>query len=71
MPDVQITITVPEAQVPRVRAAFTRVLGLSQPATGADIKGYIISKLKQVVRAAERGAAAEAQREAETDVDIT
>jgi len=53
-----ITITIPDASVPRVQDAFTRALG--RVATVADVKAYIINDLKQLVRNNEHQAVIEA-----------
>ena len=66
-----ITITIPDAQVQRVRDAFTYTLGLDQPATVADVKGYIIEDVKQLVRNAERRIAEEAAIPPADEVDLT
>ena len=56
---MDITITIPDEQIPRVRAAFTFALELDEPATLADLKSYIITDLKQLVRNAEQRKAAQ------------
>lgn len=67
-----ITITIPDDQVQRVRDAFTEMLQLDQPATVADVRQYIIDDLKQKVRSAERRAAARAAQDADGPApDIT
>lgn len=67
-----ITITIPVDQEQRVRDAFTELLNLKQPATIAEVKEYIIKDIKQVVRNAERQAAARAAQEADGPApDIT
>lgn len=48
-----ITITVPDAAIPRVQDAFQKHLNLPGPATLADVKDYIINDLKQVTKNAE------------------
>lgn len=48
-----ITITVPDAAIPRIQDAFQKLLNLPGPATLADVKGYIIADLKQVTFNAE------------------
>jgi len=49
MPDVSITITIPEAAVQRVRAAYTALLGLDSPAMPNDIKSAIIQRMRRQV----------------------
>ena len=49
MPDVSITITIPEAAVQRVRAAYTELLRLDSPAMPNDIKTAIIQRMRRQV----------------------
>lgn len=65
----QITITIPDEQVQRVRDGLTTALNLDQPATLDDAKAYLIAKLKQVVKNGERDIAERAI--VITDVDAT
>lgn len=67
----QITIDIPDAQLPRVRAAFAARAGFDDPAdmTLADAKAVLADLIVRVVRAYERE---EAQRAVVvTDVDVT
>jgi hypothetical protein len=65
MPDV--TITIPNDQVQRIRDAFTVGLELEEPATLDDLKAYIIADIKQFVRTAERAAARRAAEQIRAD----
>lgn len=68
----QLIIDIPDAQVQRVRDAFTFALGLEQPATVADVKNYIIEDVKQLVRSAEKRIAEQAVvDQVGPDVDLT
>ena len=55
-----ITITTSGANATRVAAAIQESLGLDAPATAQEIKNYIISDLKQLVRSSERRVAVDA-----------
>lgn len=67
-----LTITIPDTAVQRVRDAFTEMLDLGQPATVEDVRQYIIADLKQKVQAAERRVAQRAAQDAGGDLpDIT
>jgi len=51
-----ITITIPDKQVNRVRSAFAYALGLGSPPAVSltDVKTYIVTDLKQFVQNAEK-----------------
>lgn len=55
----QVTITIPDDKVQRVRDAFTYALDLDAQATVDDVKAYILRDLRQFVLTAERRAARE------------
>lgn len=73
MPDVQVTITIPERHVQRVRSAFQEALELDNLASLPDVKNYIINDIKQLVRRAERKVAERTVREQQgaEDVELT
>lgn len=54
-----ITLTIPDAQLPRVRAALCIQAGL--PESNANAKEALVQWIKQVVRGVERDAAVAAQ----------
>jgi hypothetical protein len=66
-----ITITTSGANATRVLAAIEESLGLEQAATDQDVKDYIVTDLKQLVRTSERRVAEEAANPDPVDVDIT
>jgi len=53
----QLTITIPDSQVPRVREAFAFAFGLGSPSsqtvTITTIQDYVVADLKQFTRNAE------------------
>lgn len=67
-----ITITVPDNQVNRVRSAFAFALELGSPpaVTLSDVKNYIITDLKQFVKTAENRKAAK-ENKITNEVDFT
>lgn len=73
----QLTITVPDAQVPRVQTAFGAVLDLRdgngdlRDATADEVRQYLVDKLKQIVRLHESQEATETAVAAVVDVDAT
>lgn len=66
----QVTITIPDDKVQRVRDAFTYALDLDAQATVEDVKAYILRDLRQFVLTAERRAAREQLPEI-TEVDFS
>jgi len=64
----QLTITIPDAQVQRVLAAFAARIGVENP-TAEDIRGEIINLVKIIVRTHEEEAAKAAI--VVTDVDAS
>ena len=68
MPSVTINFSAAHAQ--RLQAALEANERSGAPATLADLKQYIISDLKQLVRRTEQRAAARAAAQATTDIDI-
>ena len=69
MPSVTINFSAAQAQ--RLQAALEANTRSDAPATLADLKQYIISDLKRLVRRTEQRAAARAAAQATTDIDIT
>lgn len=66
----QLTITIPDAQVPRVRAAFAKRLGLAVQDVDAEaIRLELVNLVKIIVRVAEEEEAAAAARAGVTEVD--
>lgn len=67
----QLTITIPDAQVDRVLAAFAPRAGVEDPAnmTAEDARGVLIDLIKKIVRQHERQEAEEAI--VITDVEAT
>ena len=60
-----LTITVPDAQVPRLRAAFAYRLGLDVADVTAEVvRQQLVENLKVMVRAAERDLAEQQARDA-------
>ena len=56
-----ITITVPDAAIPRIQAALEYVFPeITPPAALSDLQDYIVADLKQFVLNAERRAAKDA-----------
>lgn len=67
-----ITLTFDAANATRLQNALTGAKGLEQPATAEDLKDYIISNLKQMVRLEEERVAYNAAVEAaEAPPDVT
>ena len=66
-----LTINFTTAQTSRISDAFTTRLRLDQPATAADIKGFLTEVLRDVVRVEERSAAITANDAANVTLDIT
>ena len=75
MPSVTINFSAAHAtRLQTALAANDRLLdenGAPRAATIADLKAYIVSDLKQLVRSTEQRAAARAAAQATTDIDIT
>ena len=68
----QITIDVPDAQIPRVRAAFAKRLDIPVADVDvAEVKGALIDILKTIVRSSEQDEAARTAAQAVVDVDPT
>lgn len=73
----QLTITVPDPQVPRVQAAMGKLLELRdgngdiRDATAEEVRQYLVDKLKQVVFTQEKRDAAGAAEAGVTEVDAT
>jgi hypothetical protein len=51
---MNITLTLPDQQVPRLQHALGLVLNLGRDATGSEAKSYIIQQLVDVVHRTER-----------------
>lgn len=66
----QITITIPDAQIERVRTALQIRTGNSNM-SNADLKQYFVDHLKEQVRGVEEGFAEDAARASVSDVDVT
>lgn len=66
-----VTITIPDAQVERVRTAVTGLMALDQPATAADFRQYVSQLIRDRVLAYEQQVAADTARGAVDEVDIT
>lgn len=65
-----LTITVPDAQVARILAALEETHGI-ETATAADVRAFLVLKLKQLVRASEQRVATKTAIDAVTDIDAT
>lgn len=68
----QITITIPDAQVDRVRTAFSPFI--RKPVadiTAQDVSNYLAQYIKDIVRSYEEDMAYIAARDSITDVDAT
>jgi len=63
----QITLTIPDAVLPRVRAALCAAYGL--PESNANAKQAVISAIESIVRSAEH-AAAVAERPPDVEPDV-
>lgn len=66
-----LSITVPDAQVPRVQAALGRALGLEGDATADQVRQFLVDTLVEAVLAQERAEAAKAARDGVTEVGAT
>jgi hypothetical protein len=66
-----LTITVPDAQVPRVQAAVGKALELGQDATTDEVRQFLVDKLIQLVRSVEKREAADAAFSSVTDIGAT
>jgi hypothetical protein len=66
-----ITINFTAAPATRLAAALQETLGLDAPATLAELKDYIVTDLKQIVRTSEKRAAIAAAATGAADVNIT
>ena len=64
-----ITLTFDPATATRIEASFT--YRQSRPATGADIKAFLIASLKDYVRFAEHDISERAVNDAYSPVDVT
>lgn len=65
-----INITIPDAQIPRIRAAFQKYSG--DPNYGLpELKAFLAAQIKGVVLAQEQKDAAETAQAAVTPVDVT
>jgi hypothetical protein len=70
MPSITLNLT--NTQAARIGDALTVSLAdEDQPATVADVKAYLITKLKQLVKSHEKDLMIVAAREAATDLEIT
>lgn len=68
----QLTITVPDAQVPRIRAAFApRVMKDAADVTAEDVRLALIDIVKKIVRGHEAQEAEATARAGIVDVDAT
>ena len=65
-----ITLTFSAQQATRLSIALQKALELDAPATGSDLKQYIIEDIRQLVRTAEKQIAEEAAQPQE-DLDLT
>ncbi|GAG54556.1 unnamed protein product [marine sediment metagenome] len=66
----EITITVPDEQVPRVKEAFAFALGLGSPSSAipvSTVQDYVVADLKQFTKNAEIRMAAEAGVQAQAE----
>ena len=66
-----ITINFSAEHAARIQTALEVALELDHPATVADLKNYIVTDVKQLVRNTERRIAREAAEAPITDVDLT
>lgn len=66
-----LSITIPDAQVPRVQAAVGQALGLDQPANNAEIRQFIVDYVKQTVLYQEQVEAAEQAAATVQPIDAT
>lgn len=66
-----LSITVPDAQVDRVRDAVTRALGLENQATVDEVRQFLVDYLIETVRGQERAAAEAVARAGITDIGAT
>ena len=66
-----LSITVPDAQVDRVRDAVTRALGLENQATVDEVRQFLVDHLILTVREQERAEAEAAARAGVTDIGAT
>ena len=69
MPSITITFNAESAT--RIAAAFQEVFNLPAPATAQEVKDYVITDLKQVVRTSEKRVAEAAANPNPGDVDLT
>lgn len=66
-----LTITVPDPQVPRVQAAVGLYLGLGRDATAQEVRNFLVDTLKQTVRKGEVGDAAQTADDNFVPPDVT
>lgn len=68
----QLTLTVPDAQVPRVLAAFASRRGKDVgDMTANDVRAELLDLVRIIVRQYEADEAAQAAREAVIDIDVS
>lgn len=66
-----LSITVPDAQVPRVLDAVTDLKGLPAQATADDVRQLLVDRLIEVVKNYEQVQAEKAAREGVTEIGAT
>lgn len=67
-----ITITIPDAAIPRIQAALEYVFPeITPPAALSDLQDYIVADLKQFVQSAERREAKETAGNAIDVIDFS
>lgn len=67
----QLTITVPDPAVARVRVAMGKILGLQRDATVDEVRQFIVDTLTEYVQRQEIADARQAAKDAATDLGAT
>lgn len=67
----QVTIDIPDAQIPRLRAVVTAQLALENPATATEFKGWVASVIRSAVWKHELLAAEQAAKQSVEELDVT
>jgi len=65
------TVTIPDAAIPRLQAAFQKIFGLEAPPDAAFVRAHIIDHLKSVVKSAEAESAMSDFASSFTDIEVT
>lgn len=70
-----LSITIPDAQIPRVKDALVLFNEIESDATNGEaataLTNILVERIKELVRRAEKRVASDAARDAVTDINVT